>query len=101
MGIVRILLLVAFCVVAAYSGDLLSLRYNFPKRPPFGTVMVRQMYAIKLKNKQTEYSSQPPEPQECVNSLFAHYGDPPCWYLQRNTRQRIDVDSGQPQIFGR
>jgi hypothetical protein len=87
--------------ILVYLGDVLSLQYSIPKRDTYGTVMVRQMYAITLKSKETEYSVQPAAPQECVNSLFGHFGDPPCWYLKGHTRQRIDVNSAQPQIFGR
>ena len=92
--------LILLCVVV-YLGDFLSLRYQIPKREPYGSVVVRELYAVKLKNKQTEYMFQPPAPQECVNSLFPHFGDPPCWYLERHTRQQVNVDSGQPHFWDR
>jgi hypothetical protein len=87
--------------VVVYLGDFLSLRYQIPKRELYGSVVVRELYAVKLKNKQTEYMFQPPAPQECVNSLFPHFGDPPCWYLERHTRQQVNVDSGQPHFWDR
>lgn len=87
--------------VAVYLGDFLSLRYQVPKRETYGSVVVREMYAVKLKNKQTEYMFQPPAPQECVNSLFPHFGDSPCWYLKRHTKQQVDIDSGQPHFWDR
>jgi hypothetical protein len=87
--------------IALYLGDYLSLRYRIPKREQYGSVTVRQLYAVKLKNKQTEYMFQPPAPQECVNSLFPQFGDPPCWYLSRHTKQQISVDSGAPHFWDR
>ena len=87
--------------VLLYLGDFLSLRYRIPNREPYGSVTVRELYAVKLKNKQTEYMFEPPAPQECVNSLFPHFGDKPCWYLKRNTKQQIDIDSGAPHFWDR
>jgi hypothetical protein len=84
-----------------YLGDYLSLQLKIPRREPYGSVTVRQLYAVKLKNKQTEYMFQPPAQQECVNSLFPHFGDPPCWYLTRHTRQTVNVDSGAPHFWER
>jgi len=44
-----------------------------------------------MKNGKTEYTFDPPVPQECVNSLFPHFGDPPCWYLSRHKRQQVNT----------
>lgn len=88
-------------VILIYLGDYLSLRYKIPNREPYGSVNVRELYAVKLKNKQTEYMAEPPAPQECVNSVFPHFGDLPCWYLTRHTRQQINVDSGAPHFWDR
>ncbi len=79
-----------------YLGDFLSLRYRIPNREPYGSVTVRELYAVKLKSKDTEYMYQPPEQQECVNSLFPHFGDQPCWYLKRHPRHQININSGSP-----
>jgi hypothetical protein len=87
--------------ILVYVGDIASLRLRIPNREPYSNVTVRQFYAVKLKNKQTEYMFQPPSTQECVNSLFPHFGDPPCWYLNRHTRQEIDIDSGVPHFWER
>lgn len=87
--------------VVAYIGDYLSVRFGIPPRDMYGSVEVRELYAVKLKSKQTEYMFQPPSQQECVNSLFPHLGDQPCWYLRRNPHPKIDIDSGQPHIFDR
>jgi hypothetical protein len=87
--------------VLFFLGDYLSLRYKIPNRETYGSVTVRELYAVKLKNKQTEYMYQPPAPEECVNSLLPHFGDPPCWYLSRHTRHTVNVDSGQPHFWDR
>jgi hypothetical protein len=76
--------------ILIYRGDYAMLRM---KHDPYGSITVHQYYAVKLKNKQTEFMFQPPAPQECVNSAFPHSGDLPCWYLKNHTRQRIDIDS--------
>ncbi|HLY19367.1 MAG TPA: hypothetical protein VKR61_19205 [Bryobacteraceae bacterium] len=75
-----------------YIGDYLSLRYRIPnQREQFGSVMVQRSYAIPQKDRKTEYMFDPPAPQICVNSLFPHFGDPPCWYLRRHARQQISA----------
>lgn len=89
---------VILACVLVYLGDLMSLRYRIPNREPYGTVTVRQMYAVRLKSKDTEYMPQPPQQEECVNSLFPHYGDQPCWYLRRHPRQQININSGAPSF---
>jgi hypothetical protein len=94
-----ILPIVILVGILLYLGDFLSLRYRIPNREPYGSVTVRELYAVKLKNKQTEYMFEPPAPQECVNSLFPHFGDQPCWYLKRHTRQQVDIDSGSPPFW--
>lgn len=85
--------------VAFYLCDYVSLRYAIPKRPQYGSVVVHTYYAVTLKDKTTEFMFQPPAPQECVNALLPHFGDQPCWYLSRHTRQRINIDSSMPQIL--
>jgi hypothetical protein len=60
-------------------------------RWPYGTVTVRHYYAVQHKNGKTEFMFDPPQPQTCVQSLFPHDGDLPCWYLARNPEQRTDI----------
>jgi len=76
---------------AIYAADYISLRYQIPRRSQLGTVNVREMYAIHEKNNKTEYQFPPAQDQSCVNSLFPHFGYPPCWYLLRHSQQRIDI----------
>ena len=87
----RGLLIAGLGLVLLYAGDYVSLRYRIPNREPFGTVMVQQSYAIPQKDKKVEYVFDPPVPAECVNALFPHFGDPPCWYLNRHRRPRMKV----------
>lgn len=92
----RKLLILTFGLLLAgalvYVCDYVSLRYRIPNnREQFGSVMVQQSYAIPLKSGKTEYTFDPPAPQECVNSLFPHFGDPPCWYLNRHKRPQINT----------
>lgn len=82
--------LLAFAVL--YAGDYLLLRYRIARnQAPFGTVTVRPYYAVPRKDHKIEFMFQDPEDDTCVNSLFPHLGDSPCWYLRRNTDKRIDL----------
>jgi hypothetical protein len=78
----------------AYLGDDLSLRFGIPARAEFGSFDVRHFYAVKLKNKSTNYMYDDPQPEECVNALFPHFGDNPCWYTKRHTTVEIKIDAG-------
>jgi hypothetical protein len=78
----------------AYLADYLSLRLRIPSRTQFDSVEVRRFYAVKLKNRQTSYMFDDPKPMDCVNGLFPHSGDNPCWYTRRHTTVRINIDSG-------
>jgi len=80
--------------LVVYAGDYVSLRFRIPPREPYGMVQVRHYYAVKLKNKNTEYLFDEPQDQTCVNSLFPHEGDTPCWYLVQHKQQRIDINAG-------
>ncbi len=85
------------CLVILYAGDYLSLRYRIPgNREQFGSVEVQRYYAVPQKNRSTEYIFDQPVTQACVNSLFPHFGDPPCWYLNRHKRQEINVGGALP-----
>ena len=92
----RIILIAAFGVLVAfalvYVCDYVSLRYRIPdNRVQFGSVIVQRSYVIPMKSGKTEYAFDPPAPQECVNSMFPHFGDLPCWYLNRHKRQQINT----------
>jgi hypothetical protein len=85
--------------VLLYTGDYLSLRYRIPHhREQFGSVRVQRYFAVPMKNRTTEYMFQPPVFERCVNSLFPHFGESPCWYLNRNRRQEIRVGGAVPDF---
>ena len=89
----RVLAIAALLLIAIYLGDLLSVRYGFPgHRDTYGSVTVTRTYAVPEKDpKKEDYFFIPPEAQTCVNSLFPHFGYPPCWYLKRHQTQRVDM----------
>lgn len=60
-------------------------------RQAYGTVTVRHYYAVLQKNGKTQFIFDPPQPQACVQSLFPHAGDLPCWYLRRHSEQRTNI----------
>ena len=74
-----------------YAGDYLILRVRIARNSGFGTVTVRQYYAINEKNNRTEYVYGSTQDQACVNSLFGHQGRQPCWYLRRHPEQQIKI----------
>ncbi len=82
----RALVYFAVLIAVVYGADYLAARTN-----PLGSVEVEPYLAIHLKNKKTEFDfNVPTETQSCVASFAPHLGLPPCWYLKRNTKQRID-----------
>jgi hypothetical protein len=52
---------------------------------------VQHFYVVKEKGNKVDYMLDTPVPEACVNSLFPHWGHPPCWYLKRHTRKRVDL----------
>lgn len=93
----RLLITVLWVLLAGagvYVCDYTSLRYRIPNhRAQFGSVTVRRMWVIPMKDGKTQYAFDPPAPQECVNSLFPHFGDVPCWYLKRHTKPQVNTGS--------
>lgn len=81
------------CLVAlAYIADYGILRYRIAaNRAPFRTVTVQPYDAVPQKDHKTEFLLEDPRDETCVNSLFPHMGDAPCWYLERHTEQRINL----------
>lgn len=87
----RVLLTAVISVAVLYAGDYLSLKFQLPRRPQFGSVTVQPYYAVPQKNGKTQFMVDQPRDEACVNSLFPHYGDVPCWYLVRHKSQRINL----------
>ena len=83
---------IVILAIALYAGDYLSLRYQIPRgRAQFGVVKIQSYYAVGLKSGKTEFMFLGPKNQTCVHSLFPHFGDSPCWYLNRKKVQRINM----------
>jgi len=79
-------------LAVVYVGDYVSVRYRIPKsRDPYGTVPVQRYYSVTMKNGKPEFYFDPPTVQVCVHSLFPHLGYAPCWYLNRERVQRVDM----------
>lgn len=74
-----------------YFGDYLSLRFQIPNRPQFGTVHIQPYLAVPRKDGRIEYMLDDPVDQPCVHSLFPHLGDDPCWYVARQKNKRINM----------
>lgn len=90
----RTLLAFALAAGVVWSADWLVLRLRIARDAnAFGSVEVRRRYAVHLKGKRIEQDLAKPEIDECVHSLFPHYDDSPCWYLERHKDQFQDVDS--------
>jgi hypothetical protein len=87
----RVLLFAAMALLMVYAGDYLSVRYRIPNREPLGTVKIQRYYAVRQKDRKIEYYFLDPENQQCVHSLFPHFGGNPCWYVSRHTKKEIDM----------
>jgi hypothetical protein len=92
----RIAIVTALAAVLIYGGDFAVLR---SRARQFGSVHVRVLYAVKMKNRQTEYLPEDSQDESCVNSLFPQMGYTPCWYLSRHRTQTIDVDAGRRDML--
>jgi hypothetical protein len=53
----------------------------------YSTVQVDQYLQTPLKNHKMEYDHMGLIDQACVQSIFPHSGDNPCWWLRRHTTQ--------------
>jgi len=70
----------------AYGLDLASLTWGIPsQRPKFSEYRVDQLYTVPNRWKEIEWSRGEPVMERCVNSLFPHYGNNPCWYVSKHT----------------
>lgn len=91
-AVTRVLIAVVLSLVVLYIVDYAVLRYRVAaNRNAFGTVTVHPYYAVPRKDRKTEFLFDDPRDQTCVNSVFPHLGDSPCWYLTRNPNPRVDM----------
>lgn len=83
-------LILGFALV--YASDYLILRYRVAaNRNPYGAVTVQSYYAVPRQDHRTEYLFDDPQDETCVHSLFPHFGDSPCWYLNCNKQKRVNM----------
>lgn len=87
----RVLFWLINVAAVLYAGDYISLRFSIPKRPQFGMVHLQPYLAVPQKDGKTAFMLDDPVDQPCVNSLFPHFGDPPCWYLTRQKNKRENL----------
>ncbi len=75
-----------------YIGDYVSLQYRIPgNREQFATVEIDPYLAIPQKGGRTEFVVSDPINETCVNSLFPHFDDSPCWYVRQHRKKRIQM----------
>jgi hypothetical protein len=88
----RLLLALVVLLLIAYVADYCVFRYRLSaNRQPFGSVTVEHYDAVAHKDGKAELIFDPPVQQTCVNAVFPHAGNPPCWYLSRHAEQRTDI----------
>ena len=76
----------------AYLTDFAILRWKFKnKGDVFATVKISPYYAVPRKDHKVEFMFQDPVDETCVNSLFPHGGNTPCWYLRKHRERRVDL----------
>jgi hypothetical protein len=84
----RIPAAIVVLAVVLYIGDYIVVRL---RSEPTAAVQVTKLYAVQQKDGKTEYEAGEPETQTCVNSIFPHLGDSPCWYLKRHKTQQVNL----------
>ena len=89
LGIVALLVGAA---IVAFIVDFAIFRVRVASnRNPYGSVTVSHYYAVQQKNGKTQFIFEPPQDESCVNALFPHSDQKPCWYLRRHPEQRTDI----------
>jgi hypothetical protein len=85
-------LTVSGAAILAFGADLAIFRIRVASsRNAYGSVVVSHYYAVLQKNGKTQFIFDPPQAENCVNSLFPHADLRPCWYLKRHPEERIDI----------
>jgi hypothetical protein len=91
----RAILTLIIAATLVWAGDWLILAAKVSRGAnAFGDVIVRRSYAVRLRNKHIEQDRGKPAPEECVHSVFPHYNESPCWYLERHRNTTEDLDGG-------
>jgi len=84
-------LVAALAVV--YCGDYLVIKIRAAKSPStaFSVIKYRPTMAIPHKDGRQEFVFGDPTTETCVNSLFPHFGDRPCWYVSSQARTPVPM----------
>jgi hypothetical protein len=87
-----LVVLVAVLAVA-YCGDYVVIKIRAAKTPSaaFSVIKYRMTMAIPHKDGRQEFVFGDPTTETCVNSLFPHFGDRPCWYVRSQVREPIPM----------
>jgi hypothetical protein len=89
-----ILFAAAAAAVGLYVGDLIVVRVRMAVNgdtEPYAQLQMNVLYAVPEKGSKIGYMPGQPETDECVRSLFPHFGDSPCWYASRQKTKRVDL----------
>jgi hypothetical protein len=83
-----------------WTADWLLLRYKVQQDgAAFGEVEVHYRYSVHLKNKRIEQRAEKAKMEECVRSMFPHYDETPCWYLERHANRFQELNGGAWHFF--
>jgi hypothetical protein len=89
-----ILIAVAAAAIGLYVGDLIVVRARmaaYGDTEPYSQLQMNVLYAVPLKGSKIGFTPGQSETDECVRSLFPHFGDNPCWYASRQKTKRVDL----------
>lgn len=88
----RLILALVLVLAILYGYDFASVHARMSaKKPgdPIATVTYPHLLAIPQKGNKVDYELDAQSPmvtETCVQSLFPHYGYPPCWYVKRHAK---------------
>jgi hypothetical protein len=85
-----IVVIATVLLAGAYAYDSVAIRI-LPQERRIGSVDVDWFISVQEKGGKFELIYDHTQPESCVNSLFPHFGMPPCWYARRNSQRRIEM----------
>ncbi len=84
----KIVLSLSVVIAGLYAADYAVCRYRLSRGRGLDSIDVGYLDVIPQKGGRTEFVDAGTQPQTCVNSIFPHFGYPPCWCLRRHREQR-------------
>ncbi len=89
----RIAIALLALVGLVYGADYASAAWKIRGgQQVFADIVVDQVYTATNKWKQVEWSRGASVTERCVYSLFPHFGNRPCWYVERHTMNVNNTD---------